>query len=114
MSAYRRHRGAFKVDGDHFDDGFYRAYGFKRGYGRAHNGKVGGQGRRRLVRRREKSSGVVASTTDSCHRSPATNRHTTSKLVVAFCQLTCVVSSTILDSSQRQCSRFLDESGLFA
>lgn len=53
MSACRRNRGEYKVDGDHFDDGHYRAYGFKRGYGRAHNGKGGGRVRRRLVRRRE-------------------------------------------------------------
>ncbi len=53
MSACRRHRGILKVDSDHFDDGHYQAYGFKRGYGRAHNGKGGGRLRRRLVRRRE-------------------------------------------------------------
>lgn len=53
MSACRRSRGVHKVDGDHFDDGYYWAYGFKRGYGRAHNGKGGGRIRRRLVRRRE-------------------------------------------------------------
>jgi hypothetical protein len=53
MSACGRSRGALKVDGDHFDDGFFRAYGFKRGYGRAHNGKDGGRIRRRLIRRRE-------------------------------------------------------------
>lgn len=53
MSASRRNRGAHKVDGDHFEDGFYRAYGFKRGCGRANNGKGGGRVRRRLVRRRE-------------------------------------------------------------
>lgn len=53
MSACRRNRGAFKADSDHFDDGFYRAYGFKRGYGRAHNGRAGGRIWRRLIRRRE-------------------------------------------------------------
>ncbi|WP_215549155.1 hypothetical protein [Amycolatopsis sp. CA-230715] len=53
MSACRRNRGALKVDSDHLDDGFYRAYGFKRGYGRARGGKTGGRIRRRLIRRRE-------------------------------------------------------------
>lgn len=53
MSGCRRNRDVLKVDGDHFDDGFYRAYEFKCGYGRAHNGKGGARVRRRLIRRRE-------------------------------------------------------------
>jgi hypothetical protein len=50
MSASRRNRGAQHVDNDQLGDGFYRAYGFKRGYGRAHNGKGGGRVRRRILR----------------------------------------------------------------
>lgn len=56
MSASRRNRGALHVDNDHLDDGFYRAYGFKRGYGRAHNGKGGGRVRRRILRAKGKSA----------------------------------------------------------
>ena len=54
MSASRRNRGALHVDSDKLDDGFYRAYSFKRG--RGHNGKGGARIRRRILRAKGNAS----------------------------------------------------------
>lgn len=70
MSACRRNRGVRKINGDHFGGGFYRAYGLKRGYGCAYNGKGDGLVRRRLVCRRENIVGHRGNNCDSCAGSP--------------------------------------------
>lgn len=56
MSASRRNRGVLRVDTDHLSDGFYRAYGFRRGGGRGLTGKGGGRLRRRILRAKGKAA----------------------------------------------------------